>query len=329
MQVAQRHKHILHFIPEAPKSISAKALRVKYQEDAGDITLRMLQRDLNELYDTESNMIKEKVGQGLFWSFEPGTKTSQLMTPSLALAFNMFAEYAQHLLPSSVNKQLQGQFNQAQRALTDPKLALWQSKIATAPPGFQLHKAEIDEAILNTIEQAIIDQAQLKIVYRNRPKNFVHHAAKERLINPLGLVIRGNVYYLIAHTPENQERAFVVHRMSSAERSYNEVVFPTDFNLQAFMKKGGGVFPTDEYVDLELKVDRNRGHHLLETPLCPNQTVSEFDEQYFIIKANLPVNHELHWWLMSMADFTEVIAPQSVKKKVIEHLKDAMSMYHL
>lgn len=327
MHSTERHKHILHLIPEAPKSISSKDLHDKFQENLGYISLRMLQRDLDYLFNSESNIIKSKKGKNNKWSFEQGTKLSQLMSPSVALAMNMLAQYANHLLPCSVNKQLQGHFNQAQRTLTCSKLTTWQLKIATAQAGFQLHKAEIDPEVLDIVEQAIIDQSQLKVVYQNRPTKLGHQIAAARLISPLGLVIKGNVYYLIASTPENQKRVFAMHRMSSAERSYNEVKFPTDFNLQEFMEKEGIGFPTHKIVNIKLKVDRIRGYHLIETPLCPQQQVIDFDDQYFIIKASLYESHELHWWLMSIADISEVIAPLSLRNKIIENLEIAIGMY--
>lgn len=329
MQVAHRHKQILHFIPELPKSISTKSLLAKLDDEQVKINLRMLQRDLEHLYCTETNFVKNKVGQDNQWSFEQGTKTAQIMTPSMALAFNMLADYAKHLLPTSVNKQLQGHFNQAKRTLTDPKLAIWQSKIATIPAGFQLHKADINTEILNTVEQAIIDQAQLEIEYLNRPNihTLHNHTVKKRLINPLGLVIRGNVYYLIASTPENELRNFALHRMSSAQKSHNTVQLTNDFNLEEYVAEGNLTFSNNQTINLELKVKRIPGYHLLETPLSPDQQVIDIDEHHFMIKATLNDNAELHWWLMSLADISEVIAPQSLRDIMIGNLQKAMEMY--
>jgi len=329
MSIALRHKNILDLIPEEPKSISTEQLLEKLSYRDIDIRLRMLQRDLNTLYDTESNMIFQKNGPNKLWSVEKGTKLSSTMTPSMALAFNMLEEYSQHLLPSSVNKQLQGQFNQAQRALSSSNLTTWQTKIATAPSGFQLHKADIKPEVLAVVEQAIINQQQLEIDYLKRPnKNTLnHHDVEKRLVNPLGLVIRGNVYYLVASRPDNEIRSFALHRMSSVQRSYNEVEFPSDFDLAKYVQEGRITYSQNQTVDLQLKVKRIPGYHLLETPLCPKQEVIDLGPEYFIIKAKLNYSDELKWWLMSLADISEVLAPQNLRDDLKNSLQQAINMY--
>ncbi len=327
MTVIQRHKLILQFIPEDPKSISTKELLGRVKGDFPNINLRMLQRDLDNLHNDETNIIKEKKGQDNLWSFLPLTKTAQVMTPSVALAFNMLEEYAKHLLPSSVNNQLQGHFSQAKEALIDPNLALWQTKIATLQSGFQLHKAEIDADILDTVEKAIIEQAQLEVVYQNRPKANIPHVEKKRLINPLGLAIRGNVYYLVATTPDNEFRNFALHRMTRAQKSYNEVQFPDNFDLNKYIEEGHLTFSKQQVINLQLKVNRISGYHLLETPLCTNQEVTHIDDDHFIIKADLHESDELHWWLMSLADISEVLAPKALREQIISNLQKAMGMY--
>lgn len=329
MSIALRHKNILDLIPEEPESISTERLLEKLFYRDIEIKLRMLQRDLKVLYDTERNIIFQKKGPNKLWSIEKGTKLTSTMTPSMALAFNMLAEYSKHLLPSSVNKQLQGQFNQAQRALSSSNLSTWQTRIATAPSGFQLHKAEIKSEVLAVVEEAIINQQQLEIGYLKRPnKNTLNkHNVEKRLINPLGLVIRGNVYYLVASRPDNEIRSFALHRMTRAQRSYNEVQFPDDFNLENYIKGGHLTFSSNRQVELELKVKRIPGYHLLETPLCSEQQVIDIDEQHFVIKATLNESAELHWWLMSIADISEVIAPKALRDVIIDSLQKAMRMY--
>ena len=74
---------------------------------------------------------------------------------------------------------------------------------------------------------AVIDGVQVRLGYTRRDG-----AASERVVHPLGLVVKNQVWYLIAHTDAGQ-RTFRVSRVRSVERTEEPVQRPEGFDLAA------------------------------------------------------------------------------------------------
>jgi predicted DNA-binding transcriptional regulator YafY len=105
---------------------------------------------------------------------------------------------------------------------------------------------------LDELQKAAIDGVQVRISYagRDRPESV-------RTVHPLGLVVKGAVWYLIANT-EDGLRTFRVGRVRSAERTTEAVVRPDGFDLAAYWKSA--VETLDERrapVKVKIRMDRN------------------------------------------------------------------------
>ncbi len=80
---------------------------------------------------------------------------------------------------------------------------------------------------LEVLQQAVIDRRQVDLGYNTPGK-----ATSQRRIHPLGLVVKGSVWYLIAQTADGQ-RTFRVDRVASAVITDEPAVRPDDFDLKA------------------------------------------------------------------------------------------------
>lgn len=289
--------------------------------------MRMLQRDIEALCCQYAINCDDSVRPHRWFRLRGVSYASLEMTPSTALAINMLREHSHHLLPSQVHDNLQGFFAQATHKLeTTPENPLynWPSRIASLPSGFQLGQASINEQVMQTVEQALIHQKTLVIDYRPRPPRY----SKQYQINPLGLVARGHVYYLVATLRDSGEyRHFVLHRVLSAELTSQQSSSPDDFDLSAYLEKGSMSFPKKEVITLELKVAYIEGYHLLETPLSPEQEVTYPDSHHFIIRAEVNYTEELKWWLMSISDISQVLGPIDLRNELADSLKKAAQQY--
>ena len=74
---------------------------------------------------------------------------------------------------------------------------------------------------------AVVDGVQIRLGYTRRDG-----ATSLRVVHPLGLVIKNQVWYLVAHTDAGQ-RTFRVSRVRSVERTEDPVVRPEGFDLAA------------------------------------------------------------------------------------------------
>jgi predicted DNA-binding transcriptional regulator YafY len=78
---------------------------------------------------------------------------------------------------------------------------------------------------LDALQQAVIEGVQVELDYRGRDGK-----ASSRTVHPLGLVVKHNVWYLVAETDAGQ-RTFRVSRVRSLRLTTEPVVRPDDFDL--------------------------------------------------------------------------------------------------
>lgn len=321
----QRHMTILRYIPQEPGFTTTVELKNKLSTDGFNISLRMLQRDIATLCCQHAINCDDSVRPHRWFQLKGASHTG--MTPSTALAICILKEHAQHLLPSEVSDNLDGFFTQATHKLTTTPanpLYNWPAQIARHPLGFQLGKPTVNGQVMKTVEHALIHQQGLLITYKPRPPR----QNKQYQINPLGLVARGHVFYLVATLRDSGEyRHFVLHRMVNAELLSHSAKLPPNFDLADYLEKGSMGFSKNEMIELELKVNYIEGYHLLETPLSPEQEVSYPDNEHFIIRAQVNNTEELKWWLMSISDISQLLGPESLRNELAESLKKAARQY--
>ncbi|WP_261833633.1 helix-turn-helix transcriptional regulator [Vibrio ishigakensis] len=318
---------ILRYIPQEPQYTTTRELSDKLSNDGFDINMRMLQRDIEILCCQHPLSCDDTVRPHRWFRIQGVNDVTFEMTPSLALAINMLSEQSHYLLPRQVHDNLKGFFLQATQKFTvapENQLYHWPSRIANMSPGFQLCKPLIDDKVLQVVERALIQQTPLEISYRPRPPRY----SKKYQINPLGLVTRGPVYYLIATLRESGDyRHFVLHRIQDVELITTVQHRVQNFNLSTYIKNGNLSFPKDNEITLELKVSYIEGYHLLETTIHPEQEISYPDPHHFVVKAKVNHTEELKWWLMSLSDISEVIGPNFLRRELTESLEKAVRQY--
>ena len=94
------------------------------------------------------------------------------------------------------------------------------------PTNWDQHRLASPDA-LEDLQMAVVDGMQVQLGYTRRDG-----AVSRRVVHPLGLVVKNQVWYLIAHTEAGQ-RTFRVSRVQSVERTGDPVQRPEGFDLAA------------------------------------------------------------------------------------------------
>jgi predicted DNA-binding transcriptional regulator YafY len=81
--------------------------------------------------------------------------------------------------------------------------------------------------LVRRLQDAVVRRRKVRLVYAGRGRE-----QSERLVDPLGLVDKDDIWYLIAWTPKGQ-RTFRVERVVSAEVTDEPFERPADFDLSA------------------------------------------------------------------------------------------------
>jgi predicted DNA-binding transcriptional regulator YafY len=81
---------------------------------------------------------------------------------------------------------------------------------------------------IDTLQRAVIDRVQVEVRYTNRSGR-----SSTRLLSPLGLVAKDDIWYLIATRNGEETRTYRIDRMSSVTTTNQPAERPQDFDLAA------------------------------------------------------------------------------------------------
>ena len=301
-----------------------------------DISLRTIQRDLNALAERFPIEKNHTNPQGWRWREDAPLQTLPHMTLSQAVAFSMVKDNLTHLLPPAVLDELMPWFDLASRQLKDSKVAnTWLDRVrilsANQPLIAPAVKIEAKEAVYD----ALFQNRQLIACYKARGRD----EASEYVLNPLAIVQRGVVIYLLANRQDKSPgdiRYFALHRFDSARVSDQPAKLPDNFHLDAYLNSGamGFAFALFEQlktadttsdssryeppsVAVHLIFAPSAGTSLLEIALSTDQHTWE-DDAGLHVKATVNLTSQLVWWLRGFGKGLRHIEPPILAAAVRE-----------
>lgn len=214
-------------------------------------------------------------------------------------------------------------------------------KLLAALPSLSRHNAEYvrnrihidatrwsnsEEAIpyLPALQDAIWQERKLRITYRRGDDSCV-----ERLVDPLGLVAKGSVWYLVAAV-EGELRTYRVSRIQSASITEEMCVRPSNFDLAAYWEQSASDFkanlpryPATVRVDPAiLTYMRNVGRYARIVSTEPPDV-----DGWVRVSMLFEGEHNACEYVLSFGSQMEVVEPQALREKVIEAAKSIVAMY--
>lgn len=326
---------ILELLPRYPREITIGKLHQKLREEQGiDASIRTLQRDLRSLAQIYIGIEKRKnPDKSVSWYWSEGAPVINIsgLTVNQALALSLAENYLTPLFPISTLQCLEPFFEQSRATLTgleNNPLAKWLDKIAVVLPTQPLLPPTITDEVNKTISYALLEDKQLSIAYRRSDG-----VEQVYSLNPLGLVVRGRIQYLVATKVDHQElRIFALHRMKSAIKLEQPATRPNNFILKHFIDKGFLGFKLNDINEIqpilfEAIFNSDIIKHLFETPLSSDQVIKEIDADIFLLTATIQETEQLYWWLLGFANQVEVLKPLSLRNKLITAITAAAKRY--
>lgn len=131
--------------------------------------------------------------------------------------------------PSAASPEVKAALRKLVRALPEPfresAEAASQAMVVDAPGWDRRPRQRPPPPLLDDLQRAVTQSEQVSLGYVARDGD-----ETERIVDPLGLVAKGSVWYLVAGTADGL-RTFRVDRVSSVERTGERAVRPAGFNL--------------------------------------------------------------------------------------------------
>lgn len=317
---------VLRMIPRQPRRIDAPSIHRKLEAIGIYVTLRTVQRDLNDLSSVFPLRSDQLRPQG--WWFEKGASLEiPGMDPHAALTFSLVEQYMKNLLPPATLSHLAPWFETA-RGISKTEASIvskWQDKIRVIPHTLNKIPAKIDEGIQATIYDGLLHGKQLEITYRaiSRGKE-----AKTYPIHPLGLVAMEQVVYLVCTVKDyGDPRFFALHRIDSAMLLEQHAEIPVGYRIDDFITREFGIRIGNEPLKLVIRVRGVLGKYLAETPLAKGQKMKIIDEEWARIEVNMADTVQLRTWIMSLGDDAVVEEPATLKNEIIDKIRQLVSHY--
>lgn len=327
MDLLLRYFDMLCLIPKEPHSISTLELLEKLKNTGYQIDLRTVQRDLVKL--SASHLFPICTTEGTrplrwFWKSNADRFQFPMMSTDEALTFKLVEMFLNPLLPPAVQSHISDYFQIADKTLKTSPLATWIDKVRIIPNSLALLPAEIPKNIITVVYEALFKNRRFYATYQaiNKP-------AKHYEINPLGLVFRHNLIYLVATINDYTDiKQLALHRFLNAELSERDVFVPNGFNLDDYIAQGEFDYPIEtETIKLTLKINAFIKQLLSETPLSFNQTITECEQAQFLLNATVKNTEQLRWWIRSFGDAIEVCQPLTLREEFVQQAQNLSQIY--
>lgn len=326
-QTIARQWAILKRFSEARQGLAASDVH-RHLADAGyQVSRRTVERDLNELSAMFPLVSTESVPQA--WRLLGSARAKGVLSvdPVEGLCLVLAGEVLESILPAPVFREIEWRFEAARRLLADLKnnrMAHWSQVIRYLPQGMPLKAPGIDSGLLEAVQTALVNGRRLVSRYRSAYGN----EAKDLVLHPLAIVVRGKTPYLVASIGGNTTPFFyAMHRFESATMGEDRAELPRDFNLDEFLRDGGASFGAGGRIRIEAEIREALPDLLRETPLSDDQRITEKDGRW-VLNATVRESWELEFWILSQAHRITVVKPAGLRRKVRDQLHQALSNYN-
>ena len=333
-----RHHRILEKLQNCRSSNPVSVPEVlDFLLDKGiDVSARTVQRDMNALaevfMDIESKVLKDG-GFGWYWNEKAKVILLSGLSANQALSFILVKKYLSQLFPEATLKELEPFFEYSEKVLHSLKgnaLVKWPEKIAVVHPVQPLLAPEINGNFQKIISTALLENKKLKLDYVR-----LDGERSKYTVNPVGLVFRGHVIYLIAvKVDTGEQRQFALHRIKKAEQLPADAD-PITLTLQEYLEKGNMGFAWNAWntatslqeITFKCIFEAKSAKYLTETPLSKDQEIIPYQDGYVIVKATVRYTEQLVWWIRGYGSAIEVLEPLELRERMIKDINELHTRY--
>ena len=327
----QRYVEILKLLPPKPPGVHVGLLKSRLAARGIETTDRTIQRDLVEL----SRILPIHCYQDTKpyrWSWE--ARADPLHIPALdlhtALTLELVERFLKPVLPRLSLAHLEPYFKRARNTLKSApglRLSGWPAKVRILERGQPLTPPKVDSRVLDTVYTALLEERHFKVRYRKRGEK----TSSERIVNPLGLVYRSSMAYLVCTLPADEApmiKQMLLHRMSQPELLDAVRTVPRAFDLDDYIATGSFGFRLGKSpVRLKVAFDPRAGVAVQESSLSKDQQLSERKDGWIVVQATVPNTIELSVWLLGFGAMVEVLEPKALREQFQQLTREMAALY--
>lgn len=323
MQI-QRYNLLLECIPKAPKRVSVPDLKAKLSSRGFDISTRMLQRDLQSLYDQGClGLEKDTRSKPYGWSINSQWRGSnaKVMSSEVAEHYLLLEQLLPQSIPSDVKRSVHVKAEQALKRFNG-HLPDW---LSTLPkPSLKMN---VDTQLVKQIEHAIkhkraVSAELYRVLYDEA------HWLKFTGLSFYNLVEQGGVLmvqFMVGqlHDKCYQMPVYRIRNVHILQKTRREPSAEQLKSLRSAINKG----MKQEAIELVVKVPTHSVVNQGFIELGELTDKQHIDEKNVLFTYQTIDTEQLTDELFKCAHWLEVIKPERIRKRITTKLKAAASNY--
>lgn len=316
---------LISLLPRAPEKRSTTELHTRLRASGYELTPRTLQRRLIGLSGKFPIACDDR-NKPYGWSVLANAPSNLgAVSVQEAVALKLSERYLQDAMPTDLLQDLKHYFAQADSKLKDESLyKAWLGKVRLIPASLPLLKPSIPRNVLGNIYKGVLQGFLLNVTYQTRGQQ----TPKTYDIEPLAIVIRGTVTYLVAKFPWHADITLLaLHRFKSVRVTDTAIQVPLDFDLDDLIAKGEFGFAPTKPQAVHIRFYDGAGAHLEETAVAIDQILKTASEGQIDLQVKIAVTEQFKWWVLAFGDRAEVIAPKALRLEIAARLKNAAARY--
>ncbi|MDE0193079.1 MAG: WYL domain-containing protein [Gammaproteobacteria bacterium] len=324
-----RNLATLRAIPTPPKRKTTRQIREELVALNSDfeVDVRSVQRDLERLSGLFP-ITSDTEGRANYWYWSDPHALTQIpsMSGPTAFALKLAAEHLKPIMPPSVLHQLEAYFKHADTVIGDTSLGCWTDRAAIIQQGPILKPPPVRDDVQEAVYTALLEKRRVEVAYRSKARA----RAKRIVLNPLGLVVRAGVVYLVATSWDYEDiRHYVLHRMSKAKPLAESAKQPAGFRLADHVREDRRFSYPVSAGRLELKAlfDAQAAIHLTESRLSSDHRATAQPDGRTLIEATVPDTADLRWWLLGFGAGVEVLGPEGLRAEFADQARRLGTIY--
>jgi predicted DNA-binding transcriptional regulator YafY len=179
-----------------------------------------------------------------------------------------------------------------------------------------------DEATIGVIRGAIMAMKALGLRYEggSRP-------GEARRVTPFGIMFGHNNYLVAAELGSDAPRTFRLDRIAGLEVLDIAAAPPPGFDLQDFAHRSFGIYQGEGPEDVVLRIAADRAADALRWRFHPSQVTEPQADGSVLVRFTASGMLELAWHLFTWGASVRVLAPESLKRLMIEELDKARAAH--
>ena len=185
-------------------------------------------------------------------------------------------------------------------------------------------RAEEATPQLPILQEAVWQERRLRMVYQRGDESVV-----ERVVDPLGLVAKGSVWYLVAGV-EGEPRSYRVSRVREASLLEEPCVRPDGFDLVAYWERSTAEFTAalPRYL-ATLRVETGLLGRLRQGERYTQLEAEEPPDVdgWARVEMRFEEEHNAVEFILGFGDRIEVVAPEELRSQVIQQAEEILTLY--